>query len=759
MSETQIRLDTQAEDNTLVNSKIVANTITLSKLASIGDGNIIVGAVSTGYPTAVAMSGDITISDTGVTSIGAGVIVNSEISSSAAISLSKLASTSDYFWYAANGSGVLTPLGVTASKAVATDSNGLPIASSTTATELGYVHGVTSSIQTQLDGLASNSLTDSYIFVGNASNVATGVAMSGDVHIDDTGDTTIQANAIVNSKVSATAAINVTKLNTGTDAQIIISNGSTNAWTSVSGDIHITDAGVTAIQSGVIVDSDVSASADIALSKLADGTNILLADQNATLTSGVRYTYSTTQTFTNPGDLIDKAYADGIASGIIIKAPCRLGTTGTRLVAYQYDGPSSNGVGATLTSTTNGAFVLDGYSGVLNDRILVKDQGMLPLNITGLVSTDEIDVVSNANVLVGDLIAQGLTINVTLIPDGVTFDVTSSTGVQIGDALVQGNYSTVVTNVAPGVITVDSTANFTTGTVYDQTQKHYYLTKVTSLGGSTQIFVTSNAGFYIGSGNTGGNPHDAWHIYNGIYTLTALGDISHPWVLTRATDFDGSLPEGIVEPGDQTFVTQGLLDATTTWVVTNQGFNPITVGGNDIIWAQSSGSNTYTAGNGLTLTGNQFAVVSANGGIVSSTGQIALTLADSTLSIVSSGLKLAPLTSAYILVGNASNVATGVAMSGDVTISNSGVTTVSSSFTKYASFITREVPSGNINGSNRVFTLANVPVTGTECVYLNGLLQTEGVDYTISGAVITFEPGNAPESSPQMSILVVNYQI
>jgi hypothetical protein len=39
-------------------------------------------------------------------------------------------------------------------------------------------------------------LTDAYLLVGNDSNVATPVAMSGDAAIDNTGATTIQANAI-----------------------------------------------------------------------------------------------------------------------------------------------------------------------------------------------------------------------------------------------------------------------------------------------------------------------------------------------------------------------------------------------------------------------------------------------------------------------------------------------------------------------------------------------------------------------------------
>jgi hypothetical protein len=69
-------------------------------------------------------------------------------------------------------------------------------------------------------------------------------------------------------------------------------------------------------------------------------------------------------------------------------------------------------------------------------------------------------------------------------------------------------------------------------------------------------------------------------------------------------------------------------------------------------------------------------------------------------------------------------------------------------------FVTREVPSGSVNGSNAVFTLANTPVAGTEQVFLNGLLQQEGVgnDYTISGDTITFT--TAPDSGWK---LFVNY--
>jgi hypothetical protein len=57
-------------------------------------------------------------------------------------------------------------------------------------------------------------------------------------------------------------------------------------------------------------------------------------------------------------------------------------------------------------------------------------------------------------------------------------------------------------------------------------------------------------------------------------------------------------------------------------------------------------------------------------------------------------------------------------------------------------YIVGEKPSGSLNGSNKVFTLIHSPLTGKDAVYLNGVLQARGTDYTISGATITFT--NAP---------------
>lgn len=61
--------------------------------------------------------------------------------------------------------------------------------------------------------------------------------------------------------------------------------------------------------------------------------------------------------------------------------------------------------------------------------------------------------------------------------------------------------------------------------------------------------------------------------------------------------------------------------------------------------------------------------------------------------------------------------------------------------------VMNEIPTGDINGINTDFALANTPVTGTVCVYLNGLLQEpgSGKDYQISGDTVTF--AIAPDTS------------
>lgn len=69
-----------------------------------------------------------------------------------------------------------------------------------------------------------------------------------------------------------------------------------------------------------------------------------------------------------------------------------------------------------------------------------------------------------------------------------------------------------------------------------------------------------------------------------------------------------------------------------------------------------------------------------------------------------------------------------------------------------SNFVDKEIPSGSIDGSNTSFSLANTPVSGSEHVFLNGLLQHAGSgnDYTISGGTITM--ATAPLSGEKLFV-------
>jgi hypothetical protein len=103
---------------------------------------------------------------------------------------------------------------------------------------------------------------------------------------------------------------------------------------------------------------------------------------------------------------------------------------------------------------------------------------------------------------------------------------------------------------------------------------------------------------------------------NGIYTLTTVGSGSTNWVLTRATDFDTAAE---MAGGDFTFVDAGSTLANTGWVSVDE---VTTVGTDPVVFQQFSGAGTYTASDGVLLTGTNFTgvVVSSGGLTVGSSG-------------------------------------------------------------------------------------------------------------------------------------------
>jgi hypothetical protein len=164
-------------------------------------------------------------------------------------------------------------------------------------------------------------LTQNYIFVGNASNQAVGVALSGDATITSAGAITIANSAITSAKISdgsitdsdinASAAIAYSKLS--------LSNSI------VAGDIT-TDAVTSAkILDGTISNGDISGSAAITVTKLANGTNNQILRTNGTTPEWWTPDYANGSTAL-VGDVTGTLGATTIATGAVTSAKIADGT-------------------------------------------------------------------------------------------------------------------------------------------------------------------------------------------------------------------------------------------------------------------------------------------------------------------------------------------------------------------------------------------------------------------------------------------------
>lgn len=76
---------------------------------------------------------------------------------------------------------------------------------------------------------------------------------------------------------------------------------------------------------------------------------------------------------TNSGDAATKGYVDGVASGLSIKQSVQVATITVLPTTIVYLNGAS-GVGATITGGGVGTLTIDGYTVLLNDRVLVQNQ-------------------------------------------------------------------------------------------------------------------------------------------------------------------------------------------------------------------------------------------------------------------------------------------------------------------------------------------------------------------------------------------------
>jgi hypothetical protein len=195
---------------------------------------------------------------------------------------------------------------------------------------------------------------------------------------------------------------------------------------------------------------------------------------------------------------------------------------------------------------------------------------------------------------------------------------------------------------------------------------------------------------------------------NGIYTVNASGSP------TRATDMDANTEVA----GAFTFVEEGTTLADTGWVCTANA--PVTLGTTNIAFTQFSGAGTYSASNGVLLTGNNFTFAPlSTGGLQTASGGGSVKLP------TNSGL-VTDSTGLYVGAGTGIVVSTGTVSIDTAVVARKYSTTLATSATSYT--VTHSL--GTLDVHVQVYTIAD----GSEVMVDNLRATTNTVTLNFSVA-------------------------
>jgi hypothetical protein len=445
-------------------------------------------------------------------------------------------------------------------------------------------------------------------------------------------------------------------------------------------------------------------------------------------------------------DAANKNYVDAAAQGIDWKASVRAATTAA----------------GTLASSFENGDAIDGVTLATGDRILIKNQaagaenGIYTVNASG-APTRATDADTNAEVTAGMSV---------FVEEGTT-NADSGWVLTNNGAIVVGTTALTFTQFTGlGQITTDSTIDRTgnqlsraaiTGDISISAGSNTSAIGANKVTLGMQATLAANSAIANATGSTAtptavpmvsaatasaiairdssANAKFNNLVENLATTATAAGTTTLTVASAKTQQFTGSTTQTVVMP-DATTLSVG-----HSFTVTNRSSGVVTVNANGggLLQSMAAGSQaTFTAVTIGTSAGTwdvaysvasagtvtAVSVVSANGFAGSSSGGSTPAL---TLSTTITGL----------LKGN------GTAIS---------AATAGTDYLAPANFVDRETPSGSVNGSNTAFTLANTPVSGSEHVYLNGLLQEPGAgnDYTISGSTITYL--TAPQTGDKIRV-------
>ncbi len=391
-----------------------------------------------------------------------------------------------------------------------------------------------------------------------------------------------------------------------------------------------------------------------------------------------------------------------------------------------------SGTSLTASGLTANAFVYSGTGGLLtatsaptNGQLLIGSTGAAPVLAsvttgTGISTTVGAGSLQINNTGVTSAIGTANQVIVSGATGAVTFSLPQSIGTSSTPTFAQVTISNNPVN-ATDAVNLTYLQSVVSGLEWKQVAQAATTTNLnaTYSNGASGVGATlTNAGTQAAFAVDGytANLNDrivvknqTTQTQNGIYFVSNQGSGSTNWVLTRTTDANttASLNNATL------YVTNGTANGDTGWTQTTA--NP-TIGTSNIIWAQFSGSGTYTAGTGLTLSGNQFSLTSPVVATLGGTGTTTAPTAGQIL-VGTSGGAYVPYTLAS---GTGISTTTG---SGTLQINNTGVTSIVAG------------TGISVSGATGAVTVNNTGVTSVALAAPVSILTVSGSPVTTTGTL------------------------